>query len=86
MDPALLRERELFLKRAKATPSVEKRKLKPDDANDKKAKKPKVRAAPPKPASKINLYIFFCYCTNFIFTLGCIQCSPLNLLNLNNRL
>ena len=59
MDPALLRERELFLKRAKATPSVEKRKLKPDDANDKKAKKPKVRAAPPKPASKINLYIFF---------------------------
>jgi len=54
MDPALLRERELFLKRAKATPSVEKRKLKPDDANDKKAKKPKVRAAPPKPANNYD--------------------------------
>lgn len=54
MDPALLRERELFLKRAKATPTVEKRKFKPDEGHDKKAKKPKHRPAPPKPPSSYD--------------------------------
>ncbi|CAG5120494.1 unnamed protein product [Candidula unifasciata] len=43
MDPALLKEREAFLKRAKATPAVEKRKIKSSDNNDKKAKKAKVK-------------------------------------------
>ncbi|KAI8504028.1 PREDICTED: general transcription factor IIE subunit 2-like [Branchiostoma belcheri] len=42
MDPALLREREAFKKRALATPAVEKRKPKPDDFTSRKpAKKAK---------------------------------------------
>ena len=51
MDPALLRERRAFLERAKATPSVEKRKIVTDDRNDKK-KKQKMRAPAPKPMSE----------------------------------
>lgn len=53
MDPALLKEREAFLKRAKATPAVEKRKSKSaNDIHDKKAKKPKTKSPTPKPVSK----------------------------------
>lgn len=55
MDPALLKEREAFLKRAKATPAVEKRKLKPEDSHDKKAKKPKTKApSAPKPSNSLD--------------------------------
>ncbi|KAH9491613.1 Transcription initiation factor IIE subunit beta [Bulinus truncatus] len=45
MDPALIKEREAFLKRAKATPQLtDKRKAKPgNDENDKKAKKARVK-------------------------------------------
>ncbi|XP_005111936.1 general transcription factor IIE subunit 2 [Aplysia californica] len=58
MDPALLKEREAFLKRAKATPAVEKRKIKSDDGNDKKAKKPKMKAPPPpKPQNSMDYKI-----------------------------
>ncbi|KAI8785531.1 general transcription factor IIE subunit 2 [Biomphalaria glabrata] len=54
MDPALLREREAFLKRAKATPhTVDKRKSK-SDGNDKKSKKAKVRPEASKPANPLN--------------------------------
>lgn len=41
MDPALLRERELFKKRALSTPAVEKRQAASDSGSHKK-KKPKV--------------------------------------------
>lgn len=41
MDPALLRERELFKKRALSTPAVEKRPTSSDSGSHKK-KKPKV--------------------------------------------
>ena len=41
MDPALLRERELFKKRALSTPAVEKRQASSDSGSHKK-KKPKV--------------------------------------------
>lgn len=53
MDPALLRERRAFLERAKATPSVEKRKIVTDDRNDKK-KKQKMRAPAPKPMNSYD--------------------------------
>ncbi|BFZ14114.1 hypothetical protein BsWGS_17153 [Bradybaena similaris] len=43
MDPALLKEREAFLKRAKATPAIEKRKIKSTENTDKKTKKAKVK-------------------------------------------
>lgn len=52
MDPALLKEREAFLKRAKATPTIEKRKAKPS-SNENSAKKSKPNKVPqpksPKP-------------------------------------
>ncbi|CAL1544530.1 unnamed protein product [Lymnaea stagnalis] len=55
MDPALLKEREAFLKRAKATPTVEKRKAKPgNDGNDKKSKKAKMKPPPPKPTNTVD--------------------------------
>ncbi|KAH9491612.1 Transcription initiation factor IIE subunit beta [Bulinus truncatus] len=55
MDPALLKEREAFLKRAKATPQLtDKRKAKPgNDGNDKKAKKARVK--PPVSKSTVSL-------------------------------
>uniref|UniRef100_A0A0B6ZMG6 Transcription initiation factor IIE subunit beta n=2 Tax=Arion vulgaris TaxID=1028688 RepID=A0A0B6ZMG6_9EUPU len=53
MDPALLKEREAFLKRAKATPAVEKRKIKHAD-NDKKSKKAKIRTSVSKPTNSID--------------------------------
>lgn len=48
MDPALLKEREAFKKRALSQPVVEKRKAKPGD-NETKVKKLKTA---PKPAAK----------------------------------
>ncbi|XP_059145010.1 general transcription factor IIE subunit 2-like isoform X2 [Physella acuta] len=55
MDPALLKEREAFLKRAKATPAVEKRKSKSgNDGNDKKAKKAKIKPPTPKPVNTVD--------------------------------
>ncbi|KAK7480585.1 hypothetical protein BaRGS_00028161 [Batillaria attramentaria] len=54
MDPALLKEREAFLKRAKSTPTVEKRKAKPS-SNENSAKKSKPnKSAPPKPPKAID--------------------------------
>jgi transcription initiation factor TFIIE subunit beta len=53
MDPALLKEREAFLKRAKATPTVEKRKIKPAEINDKKSKKAKIRPVQ-RPTSTVD--------------------------------
>lgn len=41
MDPELIRQREAFKKRAHAQPTVEKRKLKTSDDNERSAKKPK---------------------------------------------
>ena len=43
MDSELIRQRELFKKRALAQPTVEKRKSKPSANNDKPAKKPKIQ-------------------------------------------
>ncbi|GFO37056.1 transcription initiation factor iie subunit beta [Plakobranchus ocellatus] len=51
MDPALLKEREAFLKKAKATPTVEKRKLKPGNAGS-DANKSAKKAKPNKPAAQ----------------------------------
>jgi len=49
MDPALLKQRQAFLERAKATPTVEKRKL---TSSDDKRKKAKIKAPIPKPINK----------------------------------
>lgn len=52
MDPALLKDREAFLKRAKSQPAVEKRKIKPSsDENVSKKSKPSKPSVPrtPKP-------------------------------------
>ena len=60
MDPALLKERDAFMKRAKATPTVEKRKKPTESGADatkssKKAKlsKPAPSPAPPRPPSML---------------------------------
>lgn len=50
MDQELLRQRELFKKRALAQPTVEKRRSKPEDS-DKPAKKPKTASSKPKDTS-----------------------------------
>ena len=54
MDPALLRERELFKKRALAQPTVEKRKIKTDDSS-RPNKKPK-SAPRPRGINHSSLY------------------------------
>ena len=59
MDPALLKEREAFLKRAKSQPTVEKRKAKSggDETANKKPKQSKPSL--PKPQSILSLLIQF---------------------------
>ena len=55
MDPALLREREAFRRRALAIPTVEKRKAKPDESH-KSSKKPR-----PTPKPKRTYKLIICY-------------------------
>ncbi|XP_043287160.1 general transcription factor IIE subunit 2 [Venturia canescens] len=58
MDPALLRERELFKKRALTTPTVEKKKREPEkeSVRDEPRKKPKVSSASSAPKLDIVNY------------------------------
>lgn len=59
MDPALLRERELFMKRAYINPTVEKKKKDPEGAakDDKKKLKPPPAPSPsPAPPRDVNSY------------------------------
>nr|XP_022902155.1 general transcription factor IIE subunit 2 [Onthophagus taurus] len=56
MDPALLKERELFKKRALTTPAVEKKKTEPKVDSNKDAKKKFKPPAPAAPKMDINTY------------------------------